>query len=292
MSRASPPRGGVLLVMLDGVGVPAVESVADPFAHAHAPTLQTLAGGWRIDGFQAAGARMIDATFAHPDLPQSATGATALLTGVDAVAHMGRPYGPWPGPRLRALLEADSLFATFAAAPGGAALANAYPDAYLRALREPTARARRLRPPASIVAAAAAGVPLRGDDAERRGEGVRVACDEAPARAAARLAAISDRHAFTYLDLHLTDAAGHAGALTEAIDAVERLDRFLTALLERLASDVTLLLLADHGNLEDASTRSHTRAPVPLVARGPLAGAFAGVTDPCGVAPRLRAVAA
>jgi len=54
-------------------------------------------------------------------------------------------------------------------------------------------------------------------------------------------------------------------------------------MLEEIDGDTLVLLTSDHGNLEDLSTRSHTRNPVPLMAWGPgaenvLAGAEA-ITD-------------
>ena len=47
------------------------------------------------------------------------------------------------------------------------------------------------------------------------------------------------------------------------------LDRFLSALL-RTATDAGLLvvLVSDHGNVEDMTVRGHTRNPVPLIAVG------------------------
>ncbi|MBW6457224.1 MAG: hypothetical protein K0A98_15185, partial [Trueperaceae bacterium] len=160
-----------------GLGEP--DPSRNPFAAAHAPTLTALAGGPWLRGLARVSepgraVAALDATLGHPGRPQSATGQSTLLTGRDAVAVMGGPYGPWPGPRLRALLERDTLFhAAATAAPGvGAALANAYPDAYLEALAHPTGRHRRARAPAAVVAARAADVPLRGREAWAAGRAV------------------------------------------------------------------------------------------------------------------------
>jgi 2,3-bisphosphoglycerate-independent phosphoglycerate mutase len=38
-----------------------------------------------------------------------------------------------------------------------------------------------------------------------------------------------------------------------------------------LGSDDALIVTSDHGNVEDATTRVHTRCPVPLLAWGPVA---------------------
>jgi hypothetical protein len=54
------------------------------------------------------------------------------------------------------------------------------------------------------------------------------------------------------------------------VDRVLRtLDRFLARVLAAWRGGRRLLVLAsDHGNIEDLSTRTHTRNPVPLVAVG------------------------
>ncbi len=304
-----------------GLGEP--DPQRNPFAAAHAPTLAELAGGPWLRGLgpvsePGRSVAALDATLGDPGRPQSATGQSTLLTGRDAVAVMGGPYGPWPGPRLRALLERDTLFHdAAAAAPGvGAALANAYPDAYLEALARPSGRHRRARAPAAVVAATAAGVPLRGREAWVAGRAVAPDLDGGgwhgaaggavrgragaadPARGvavgdvgreASRLAALAADHPLTYLDVWLTDQVGHRAELASATALVERLDRFLAALLEALQSRVTLVVTSDHGNLEDALDRRHTHAEVPLIALGPGAGAFAGARDLRDVAPAVRA---
>ena len=299
-----------------GLGEP--DPRRNPFAAAHAPTLAELAGGPWLRGLRRVAepgrtVAALDATLGHPGRPQSATGQSTLLTGRDAVAVMGGPYGPWPGPRLRALLARDTLFHEAAdAAPGvGAALANAYPDAYLEALAHPTGRHRRARAPAAVVAARAAGVPLRGREAWARGRAVAPDLDggawhrsaggtgaaeaaggdggRGVGREAARLGALAADHPLTYLDVWLTDQVGHRAELATATALVERLDRFVTALLEALPSRVTLVVTSDHGNLEDALDRRHTHAEVPLIVLGPAAAAFAGARDLRDVAPAVRA---
>lgn len=246
---------------------------------------------------RAAGA--LDATFDHAHLPQSATGQSALLTGRDAVAAMGRPYGPWPGPTLTRLLEADGLFHD-AARVGGAALANAYPRRYLEALDAPVGVRRRLRPPAAVVAARAAGVRLR-DEVDARGGaavaadlGFEGATDDAARRPASgadawarALVALARDHPLTYVDAWVTDRVGHRSDLALATALVARVDAILDAVAAAL-DGVTLVVVSDHGNLEDASAPRHTRARVPLVAIGPAADAFDGARDLRDVRPALR----
>ncbi|MFN2321610.1 MAG: hypothetical protein ABR510_01445 [Trueperaceae bacterium] len=292
----------MLLLFLDGVGLGADDPEVNPFVRASTPALTALAGARWTDALaggvvagavRAAGA--LDATFGHAQLPQSATGQTALLTGLDAVAAMGRPYGPWPGPTLTSLLDADGLFHD-AARVGGGVLANAYSRRYLDALASPVGAHRRWRPPASVVAARAAGVRLRGEDDARGGAAVAAdlgfeggpILDAAAIDAWARgLVAIARDHPLTYLDAWITDRVGHRADLPLATALVVRVDAVLEALASAL-DGVTLVVVSDHGNLEDASGPRHTRSKVPLVAVGPAARRFDGARDLRDVRPALR----
>lgn len=295
------------LLFLDGVGLGLLGDASNPFVSAHTPNLTALAGnrwslGWTERRESGRVVRALDATFGHPSLPQSATGQAALLSGDDAVALMDGPYGPWPGPTLCALLSRRSLFRDAAehAGAAGVLLANAYPEAYQAALANPQGRHRRVRAAAAVVAARAAGVPLQGIDAWQRGAAVAPdlqggagqsnALPPSPEREGRRFAALAGEHLFTYLDVWITDQVGHRGDAAAAASLVERLDRFLGAVLTNLPASLTLVVSADHGNLEDAHGRRHTRAPVPLISVGPRAACFVDGDDLRAVAAGVRAV--
>ena len=145
-----------------------------------------------------------------------------------------------------------------------------------------------------MVAARAAGAPWCDETDARRGRAV--AADLGHVRApsvaevdawAATLARLARDHALTYVDVGVTDRVGHRADLALARATVARLDAHLAALTAAL-DGVTLVVVSDHGNLEDARSPRHTRAPVPLVALGPAAAAFAGATDLRDLRPALR----
>jgi len=294
-------------LFLDGVGLGGQDAAVNPFARAHAPTLAALAGGpWLSDlrpiREPTRTVVAVDPTLGDQGRPQSATGQTTLLTGRDAVAAMGGPYGPWPGPTLQRMLQEGNLFHD-GVREGGAYLANAYPKLFLEALAQPSGRHRRARASAAMVAASAAGVALRGLGERSTGRAVAADLDGAGltrldpdggapdvAREARRLAALAADHAFTYLDVWVTDKTGHLGDVAVGTALVERLDRFVEALWGALADHVTLVITSDHGNLEDAGDTRHSRAPVPLIAHGPRAAAFAHVVDLRDLAPAVRRV--
>jgi len=285
---AEAGRGRVLMLFLDGVGLGDRDAGRNPLAAAALPALEELVGGKLVADTPASsrdGAvyRRLDAGLGVEGLPQSATGQTSLLTGVNGAALMGRHYGPWPGPTLRRVLERDTPFHQ---AAGAAALANAYPEGYFRALE-----GRRSRANSPVVAARAAGVPLIDLEAYRQGQGLGAdvtgegfttldpsLAPISPADAAARLARLAAGNAFTFYDVWLTDRYGHQRRHADAVALLEAIDALVSELVPRL-EDTTLVLTSDHGNLEDLSTGRHSLNLVPLLALGPGADAYRPARD-------------
>jgi 2,3-bisphosphoglycerate-independent phosphoglycerate mutase len=278
----------VLLVFLDGVGLGDADPAINPLAGDRLPVLRELLGGAGLllesvaaGPLHASSASLaaLDATLGVEGRPQSGTGQTALLTGLNAPARLGRHFGPWVPTSLRDLLRSESLFAH---AGGGAGevdvgFANAYPRGHM----ESGGRGVR-RPGAFPLAAHAAGLLDRDEADLRRGAAlassitteawrryVDPGAPDVPAAGAGRaLASLSSAYDLTIFAHYDTDHAGHSNDLGRGVDAAVRVDSFLGGLLERLPGDTLLLATSDHGNLEDVRT-GHTRAPVPLLAVGP-----------------------
>jgi 2,3-bisphosphoglycerate-independent phosphoglycerate mutase len=301
-----PRPSRALLVFLDGVGIGPGDPERNPFAAAHLPVLRRLLGG-RLpvtEALDAAGrietaeALLVaaDATLGVAGAPQSGTGQTTLLTGVNAAAEYGRHFGPWVPTGLRPLLAAEHLLVRTVAAGGRAAFANAYPVASIEA--DPRIFRRPAAPP---LAARAAGVLVRDLPELARGEAVASSItnerwrerlgdtlpqvDAAEAgRRLARIAAGAEATLFAHYD---TDHAGHRGGMEGAIAALEKVDAFLGGIVEALPDDALLVVASDHGNVEDVSG-GHTLHPVPVLLVG--AGreeAAEQVRDLAGVVPGI-----
>ena len=283
----------VLWVFLDGVGLgPAGADGVNPFATLDLPAFERLAGGqrWTDEARPVRKARHtfvpVDATLGVDGLPQSGTGQAALFTGLNAAQAQGRHFGPYPPSRARPLVESGSVFARLADEIGAErlAFANAYPERFFRAAEA------RGRWTVTTLAARSAGVRLRGDSdlaagraltADLTGEGWRRLLDPSlnvisEAQAAGRLLDLLTAHDFVLQEYFLTDKAGHSQDPDRAAEVLRQLDRFFGALLDGLAGGDLLVISSDHGNLEDLSTKGHTRHPVPLAAWGAGADAFAG----------------
>jgi hypothetical protein len=223
-----------------------------------------------------------------------------LLTGVNIPAELGHHYGPKPNLETAAFLESGGIFGELTRSGKRAALLNAYPPGYFHAVGS----GRRLY--SSIpLAVTKAGLSLltvadlvagRAICADFIGEGLRERLGQAdlpvltPAQAGARLADLSECHDFAFFEYWLSDYAGHWQDMDNAVRLLELTDLVLGSLLQAWDDAEGLVLLtADHGNLEDLSTRKHTVNPVPLLLIGDekTRRLFDGVTDLAGVAPAI-----
>jgi hypothetical protein len=156
--------------------------------------------------------------------------------------------------------------------------ANAYPEGY------PGARSSR-RVAAVPLAALAAGLLQRNQAELATGEAVaseivndawirhfsanlpRVSAERAGANLA-RVSRGSDLTLFAHYD---TDAAGHSGEMSRAVQALERVDAFLAGILSEIDRRTLVLVVSDHGNIEDVRA-GHTKNPALGLAFGKLAG--------------------
>jgi 2,3-bisphosphoglycerate-independent phosphoglycerate mutase len=255
-----------------------------------------LAPPWRSQAAPATpfGVFPLDATFGIEGTPQSGTGQSALLTGLDAGAIFGGHFGPWIPVRLRPLVEE---LRSVAGSGGKVAFANAYP----RGWPGPNGSRRIAGPP---LAARGAGVLDRHEDALARGAAVasdivndgwrdhlghRHVPRVTPAEAGRNLAAIAEAHDLTLFAHYTTDTAGHRRDMEDAVTALERVDAFLGGVIEELSTDTLLLIASDHGNIEDVTT-GHTRNPVMGLALGPGTAEASKLRDLREVAPFLQRV--
>jgi 2,3-bisphosphoglycerate-independent phosphoglycerate mutase len=208
--------------------------------------------------------------------PQSASGQTTILTGVNAPARLGYHKQGFPNKPLVEIINAESIFRQLRdAGVEPITFANAYTDGFF------TERPRWIS--ATTAAVEAAGMrfrtvtDLRNDAAVfmdftnriliERGIDVAERTEE---QAAEVLARITGENRFTLYEYFITDKVGHAQDMPLARLVLKSLARFIRELLMRLDLErTTVILTSDHGNIEDLSSRNHTLHLVPTIIWGP-----------------------
>jgi 2,3-bisphosphoglycerate-independent phosphoglycerate mutase len=241
MLNAMNPKLKVAWLMLDGVGITNFHD-QHPFQNQNTPTLTRLG----ISSIKYVTepefiSHPIDATLGIEGLPQSGTGQTTLLTGVNAAKVMDRHYGPWPGPSLKTLLE-QSLPMQLAQAGLTVRLANHYPKRYLEAIESGQ---RKLNAIAHSMTLAGAKLeygipPMLTNPEDPHGtplEQVKTWGQEFMLSSAN----------LTIFDAWWSDHLGHHGNLLEAQDHVMRLETFVTSALEARETNTLFLVTSDHG---------------------------------------------
>lgn len=278
----TPVPRRVLFIFLDGVGLGEADPSVNPIAAANLPNLEGFLGPARLlkaaqpvagEGARAFG---VDACLGIQGLPQSGTGQTALLTGVNAAELMGRHFGPWVPTAIRDLLSSRNLFGIARDSGIRVRFANAYPAQG----RERDERVRR--PGAFPFAARAADLLEFDEESLRRGDALASSITTErwrqyvdpraplihPVEAGERLARIAGENELTIFAHYDTDYVGHRGSFEEAVSSIEVVDAFLGGVLAARSPETLVLVTSDHGNLEDVRG-GHTRNEVPLIAVGP-----------------------
>jgi 2,3-bisphosphoglycerate-independent phosphoglycerate mutase len=274
----------VLMIFADGVGLGREDPSTNPFFAATLPNLTSLLCGdipsRRKSRVQTnlATLRPLNATLGMEGLPQSGTGQATIFTGVNAAKVIGQHFGPYPHSKLRPLLEKRNLLRQLLDRGRSVCFVNAYPRQYHEAIQS-----RKLRYTVTTMSSVLSNLPLRGYEELKSGDALpaditgerwgQFGYDHVPvltpAEAGERFYSISRRHDFTLFEYFLTDHAGHSRNMDIAMEVLERLDGFMGGILRNFdQTDSVLLFTSDHGNIEDLSTKSHTRNPVPLLLVG------------------------
>lgn len=298
----------LLFFFMDGIGLGATDSDSNPFSRANMPFLHSLLGERRILAESApyhgeyASLVSVSAGLGVPGLPQSATGQSVLLTGINIPAKLGYHYGPKPNPEVAAYLQNETLFSEFKRAGKKAALLNAYPPRYFEAVES----GRRLLS-AIPMAVTNAHIPLRTKkdlftgralSVDFTGEGWREQLNIpetptlTPKQAGQRLADLAAELDFAFFEYWPSDYAGHRQDMAAALGILATIDAVLESLVDAWEQINGLILLtSDHGNMEDLSTRRHTYNPVPAIVIGDEEARIDFVddlNDLTGIAPAIR----
>jgi hypothetical protein len=257
----------VLFLFIDGVGLRA-PATDNPVHSGICPVLCHLIENHSVP---------IDACLDTKGLPQSATGQTAMFTGVNASQYMGRHCEGFPGPSLRKLIEEDNLFMELSRK----GLRCRFADAYLvdsvdglkvRRFKSVTTVMALTQPETiaiqdDLLANQAVSHDITRLSLQEKGLAVPAVT---PQQAAEHLVQVALAYDFTLFEFFQTDLAGHSCNYDHACETLKMLDLFLDTVVKLCrTTGVLLILTSDHGNIEEMGARGHTRNLVPLAAVGP-----------------------
>ncbi|MFH0992242.1 MAG: peptidase [bacterium] len=274
----------LILLFLDGVGIGKDDASVNPFFKAHLPVLYSTLGNRlpsrknkRIETTEA-GCTPLNATLGVAGMPQSGTGQVALFTGKNGAKLAGRHFGPYPPTTLRSTLEEYNLFTQVRRKGKSISFLNAYPHQFFDYVKSGT---RRLT--VTTLSCFYAGIPLHGITELRKNEAL--SADITRKRwpelgypdllllpeheAGMHLWRLAQLHDVTVFEYWLPDHAGHSQNMQFAVEVLETFDRFLGGILSDFDFRNSLLIIvSDHGNIEDLSIKSHTRNQVPCIVIG------------------------
>jgi 2,3-bisphosphoglycerate-independent phosphoglycerate mutase len=260
----------ILFIFVDGLGIGKNDAEENPcfksehyfrcFDNEHYP--KSLKNGIAIG---------LDANLDLPGLPQSATGQTALLTGVNASQMLGRHLNGFPNAKLREIINEKSLLKWFTDKGLDAVFLNAFRPPFFD--YDPNDIIKFLS--VTTVATLAAGLKFFDLDdlnAERcvyqdiTSEAVREKGFDTPLFTPQQAGEIVGRRSqdyhFSLFEYFQTDKAGHSQDMQRAASILALLEDFFDAVLQNVDLQKTLVLLtSDHGNIEDLTFRGHTRNP-------------------------------
>ena len=257
----------IIYLFIDGVGLRA-PAEDNPLNKEVCPTL------WRLIERHA---KPIDACLGVEGLPQSATGQASMFTGVNCAAAIGKHCEGFPGTELRKIIEDNNLFLELRKRNKRVRFADAYlvdsaDEVGARRFKSVTT-VMALTVPESVSVAEdlmedrALMQDLTRETIQDRYPDIPVIAPQRAAEHLFRLALVND---FTLYEFFQTDVSGHSMDYARACTVLRVYDRFLSALVRCTeAAGITLVMTADHGNIEAMNERGHTRNPVPFIVFGP-----------------------
>lgn len=273
----------IIFIFVDGLGLNP-DSKTNPLLDARLPNLS------RLLSF----ARPIDACLGVDGLPQSATGQAALLTGINAPKTMGRHIEGFPPAALKELIQQENIFSKLQQIGKRCTFANSYwiDDPHQIPLRRQSVTTVMslsalggVRHKAELLDGKAVNHDITRWTMHTRGYTGELVT---PETAADHLLSVAEENDCTLFEYFLTDRAGHSRDPDLISRILSDLERFIPRVAKFSEQPHRLFLLcSDHGNIEDPTTRTHTKNPVPLIALGEKAERFQTLTRLDEITPAI-----
>lgn len=267
-------KSKVLLFFIDGLGIGErgadnpLSQIAgvEPLAHFINETSDVIFDGVLIP---------TDPRLGIEGRPQSASGQTTILTGINAPEHLGYHKQGFPNQILRDVISECSIFLQLKKLK---IEPNVFANAYTPKFFTETPRWKSATTCAMEAAAATfrklpdlfGRAALFHDFTNRHL--IELGFDApifSPTDAGEILAGLVENHRFTLYEYFITDKIGHAQSHEKAAEYLPLLAELVRETLQRIDLETTTVILtSDHGNIENLAIRSHTLNDVPTILWG------------------------
>lgn len=256
----------IILLFIDGVGIGPDDPAINPCSN-------SLTGIFHVNqALPDSGHKYpLDAQMGIPGLPQSATGQTTIYTGINAPKKLGKHLTGIPNRELRELLRKFSIFVILKNEGFKCKFMNAFrpiffttPEIFSNLHMSATTEMNRYAGNEfSNINDIRHGKALYHDysNEEIRSKGFDVPHFSAD-KAAEILVCESQYYDLILYEYFLTDFAGHAQNPIRSLEEIRKVEDLIMAILKHINLQETLLIvISDHGNIEDIRTKSHTMNP-------------------------------
>lgn len=273
----------IYYIFIDGIGFGKNDVSVNPFSRYAKSVLIPLSG--KDNNF----ADLNHIIYLHTDalldtkgLPQSATGQTALWTGINSAKIVGRHISGFPTFTLKKIIKQFSLLKILKENGIRGKFVNCYTLPFFELMKQHPEHL-----PASTLVQLAAGYPLNTIENLRDGTGIYMDITNEylakhanyldrndpilkrrdPFKAGRDITNIKNNDILLF-EYFLTDKAGHDRDWQQAEIIIGNLEAFLNGIMQYMSSEDQLIVTSDHGNLENLSSGYHTDNPVPTILYG------------------------
>ncbi len=272
----------IIYFFIDGIGIGENNALKNPFKRYAKSTLSVCFGELYNEHSILKEAKIypLDPFMGIWGLPQSATNQTSLWTGINAPKLLGYHVTGFPGPKLKTIIYDHSILKKFKENGYKASLVNAYSHKFLKKLE----KIPRLASASTHIQRASGQELFTVDDIlEKKALYMDITHHimheyypelkekfpiADPKKKGEDLVKISHNYDLVIFEYFLSDKAGHSQSFEAAKFIIEILEKFIEGIYLSLRKEDTLIIISDHGNLEDLSVKTHTYHLVPLIVFG------------------------
>jgi hypothetical protein len=220
-----------------------------------------------------------DASMGIPGLPQSATGQTAIWTGINAPQILQRHISGFPSFTLRKIINDLSIVKILDENQKKVRFLNAYSPVYFQHVANKPKLVS-----ASTMVQLASKLPLLTLDDIREDKAIFMDINHEffiqfakdflhpddellnirdPYLVGKKIMKTYSDHDLVLFEYFLTDKMGHDQNWDLSKKVISTVEKFIEGLVDGMSEKDQIIITSDHGNLEDLSTNTHTKNKVP-----------------------------